>query len=182
MAELLLASLVPVFLFVIVEWKYGQRAGVVTALVLTMLLFVYLHLRLGGLDKLYLFEFGLLIVLGIVSLTKNNARFFKFQPAIIGFLIACYVFYLHFSGGSLFARMLPILDATAPEVAAFYRQPHMEDVLRSVGLNLGITFFAYALVVGYAAICWSSRGWLLVRLAIYPASFLVMAFSMAVKG
>jgi len=177
---LFLAILMPVICYVFVEAKYGTRAGLMTAMVLTVLMALFVFIQYPVFDRLFLLEIGLLLALSTISLVKNNPLLFKLQPAIVAVVLSTYIFYMQFFGTPFLLRVASFAEALAPEQAFMFRQPQMQVAMASLSWKVGLFFAAYGIAVAYLAKYGTSRSWLLARLSVYPGLLILMAVGMGV--
>jgi intracellular septation protein A len=167
--ELIVATLLPLILYVVVEFKRGPRAATITAMVSVVVLAAYLYFRFDVLDETYLVELFLILGLGAVSLKMQNSTWFKFQPMATGVIFALYGFYLQVFGTPFLLKMEPMLEKVAiPQMLTIMKSEEGRALFSSMSLELSSGIFLHALACGYAAHKLSSVGWLLTRIAIYP--------------
>lgn len=79
----LLPGFIPLFVFIAADEIWGTRVGLIVALVVGVLEFVYTYIKERRFDKFILLDTGLLMVLGGISILLNNDIFFKIKPAIV---------------------------------------------------------------------------------------------------
>ena len=73
--DMLFLAFLPLLLFVIIEFKWGIRAGIISASVLAVLLAVYTYFKLGAVDEFLMGEVVLILALGAFSLKMKNSSF-----------------------------------------------------------------------------------------------------------
>jgi intracellular septation protein A len=167
--ELLLATIIPLVLYVVVELKKGPQAATITAMVSVVVLAAYLYFRFDVLDETYLVELFLILGLGAISLKMHRSTWFKFQPMVTGIVFAGYGFYLQILGTPFLSKMEPMLDKVAiPEVLKIMKSEAGRSLFSSMSLEISVVILLHAFACGYAAYKLTSIGWLLTRLAIYP--------------
>jgi len=167
--ELILASLLPLILYVVVEIKKGPQAATITAMVSVVVLAAYLYFRFDALDETYLVELFLILGLGAVSLKMQRSTWFKFQPMATGLIFAGYGIYLQILGTPFLLKMEPLLDKVAiPQILTIMKSVEGRELFSSMSLEISIVILLHACACGYAAYKLSSIGWLLTRIAIYP--------------
>ena len=172
--ELIIATVLPLILYVVVEVKKGPQAATITAMVSVVVFAAYLYFRFDMLDETYLVELALILGLGAVSLKMQRSTWFKFQPLVTGIIFAFYGFYLQLFGTPFLVKMLPMIEKVAiPQMTAIMNTKEGLNLFSSMSLELSVVILLHAFVCGYAAHKWSSLMWLLTRLAIYP---LVMVY------
>ena len=86
----LLPGLAPLIIFVIADSIWGTETGLAVAIGFGLVEIVISLIRKQRPDKFILFDVGLLIAMGGVSLLLDNDLFFKLKPGVIG-VILCVV-------------------------------------------------------------------------------------------
>ena len=167
--EMLILALVPPVLFVFVEMKAGQKAGIITALVAAIVLFVYWYIRTGTIDETLLVEAGLMLLLGGLSLKLKDSRFFKFQPTIVAVIFFAYFAFFQIQGDPVLGRLMRMMEPIAGEqLTQIMRLPNYESCISSSSLWTMFALLGHGLLVAWGAIKLGSIGWLMTRLALYP--------------
>jgi len=86
----LLPGFIPLFVFIAIDEIWGTRAGLVAALLIGVVEMVWIWIKEKRFDRFVLFDTGLLLVLGSVSILLDNDIFFKLKPGLVE-LILCAV-------------------------------------------------------------------------------------------
>ena len=73
---------IPLFIFIIVDEMYGTQTGLLAAIIVGLIEFVYYYLRHRRIESFLLFDIGLIVALGAVSIILDNDLFFKCSPVI----------------------------------------------------------------------------------------------------
>lgn len=79
---------IPLFIFILVDELYGTRRGLVAAISIGIIEFSYYYFRYRQVEKFVLFDVGLIIILGGISILLDNDLFFKLKPALIELVLA----------------------------------------------------------------------------------------------
>jgi isopentenyldiphosphate isomerase/intracellular septation protein A len=149
----LLPGFIPLFAFIAIDEIWGTRAGLVAALVIGMGEMGWIWLKEKRLDKFVLFDTGLLLVLGSVSILLDNDLFFKLKPGLVE-LILCAVLAL-----SAFSKL---------NIAGMMAQRYMKDMelneaqtnqMRNSMRMMFFVFLAHTILVFYAAFYLSNEAW-----------------------
>jgi intracellular septation protein A len=170
--EQLLLTFLPLVVFVVVEWKWGMKAGIYAAIALAVAGGVYWYIRFDTWDETLLAELGLLIVMGVVSLRMQDGRIVKFQPAVMSAFFATYCSYLQFTGEPILVRWMPMMAKLSPQIETFMQDEKWVGCLGDSSVYLVYGLIAHSIIVAAAAIKLSSVGWLLCRMTIYPLMML----------
>lgn len=149
----LLPGFIPLFVFIAIDEIWGTRAGLVAALVIGIGEMGLIWFQEKRLDKFVLFDTGLLLILGSVSILLNNDIFFKLKPGLVE-LILCAVLAL-----SAFSKL---------NIVGLMTQRYMKDIeLSEVQMNqmrksmrtMFFVFLAHTVLVFYSAFYMSGEAW-----------------------
>jgi len=80
----------PLVVFIAADSIWGTKIGLIVAVAVGILEFLYSYIKEKIIDKFILLDVGLIVVLGIVSILLENDIFFKLKPALIE-LIFCVI-------------------------------------------------------------------------------------------
>jgi intracellular septation protein A len=197
--SLLIVDFLPLILYIIVDaWK-GFRAGIIAAIVSTLLMLVYDYMVFSELDKFVLGEGLMIVIMGLISLKMENDRYFKFQPAVLALVFALIFSWFQIFDQPVLVQALPhiekllISDDRAGEASekliSSQDQPAKSDILtimhsqsyrkmlRLMSFQMIWLFLAHGLIMGFAALRCSTRAWFAWRLAIYPALFFLIVMN-----
>lgn len=171
MKSVLLAGLLPVILFTIIEEKYGTVAGLVVGMVYGLGEITFEMIKYKRVAKMTWFGNGLLLFFGTISLLTKEGFWFKLQPAIIEAVMAI------FCWGSLILKK-PFLWEMAKAQGVFEREkPEVMEKLRigfsALTLRFGIFLFAHSILATFAALHWSTRAWMLLKGVGFTVSMLI---------
>jgi len=79
----MLPGLLPLFVFIIADEIWGTRIGLIVACAFGASELVWTWIRERRLERFILFDTGLLLLLGAISILLENDIFFKLKPALI---------------------------------------------------------------------------------------------------
>lgn len=79
---------IPLFIFIVMDELYGTQAGLVAAIVVGLIEFVYFYFKYRRIESFLLFDIGLIVALGAVSIILENDLFFKLKPALVELILA----------------------------------------------------------------------------------------------
>jgi hypothetical protein len=168
-AMFFMLTLVPIIGFVLADALGGQKSGIVTAIVLSILMFFANWMLLGQLELLSFIEPVFFIVLGFASLHLKNSLYFKFQPVVVNVLSALLLAGFQIAGTPLLVRWAPAMDKVMPpELQGRLTQPLILEKLSLISHGLIYILLAHALLVGWTALKKSNFTWALARVAGYP--------------
>jgi len=96
---------IPLLIFIIADELYGTRIGLIIAIAVGLVEFAYYYLKHGRIESFVLFDVGLIIALGTVSIILENEIFFKLKPALIELILAILLAVHAFSNKPLLLMM-----------------------------------------------------------------------------
>jgi len=79
----LLPGFLPIIVFIAADAIWGTVTGLIVAIVFGILELIYTFFKERVVDKFILFDTGLIVLLGLVSLLMENDIFFMLKPALI---------------------------------------------------------------------------------------------------
>lgn len=100
-------QMLPLFVFLIVDMIFTNTAVSITSAVLFAIFqMLFTYQRDGSPDYLILFDVGLIVVLGVLSIILKNDLFFKLKPAIIEVLMVALIIGFTFAPDSFIIKYL----------------------------------------------------------------------------
>ena len=166
--QLILLGILPLFVFVIVDSFAGLRAGLISAILLSIAELVFSLYYFGEIDAVTWASFALVAVMAAVSYYKKTALHIKLQPVILSTGIGILLLTYQMMGKPLlldlaikYKTMLP------PEQQAIIATEQMRAVLTGASLSLGIAHFIHAALVLWAALKLSNWWWIVFRAVLY---------------
>jgi isopentenyldiphosphate isomerase/intracellular septation protein A len=164
----LLPGFIPLFVFIAIDEIWGTRAGLIAALIIGVAEMVWIWIKEKRFDKFVLFDTGLLVVLGSVSLLLNNDIFFKLKPGLVE-LILCAVLAV-----SAFSRL---------NIIGLMTQRYMKDMelndlqmaqFRKTMQFMFFVFLFHTVLVFYAAFFMSDGAWAFISGGLFYILFAVV--------
>lgn len=177
----LMLTLVPILGFVLADAFGGQKTGIVTAIVLSVVIFFAHWMLLGAFEPISLIEPVFFIVLGLTSLRLKSSLYFKFQPVVVNVLSALLLAGFQIADIPLLVKWAPAMDKVMPpELQGRLTHPLIIEKLALISHGLIYIFLAHALLVGWAALKKSNFTWALTRFAGYPILLMSVFIMMVV--
>ncbi len=175
---MLIATLV---VYCIIESRVGLKQALVAAIVMTA---VWLGLTLfifGDIDWITGVEVALLLGMALVSWKTQSALFFKFQPVVVGFVMAALTLGSHAMGKPIIVEMMvKYTPKLAPDNAHLLLNPVMIDLYTIYNFWAGIFFLVHALILIWAALRLKSSKWAAIRIVgFYVLQFIALFISFA---
>ncbi|NQU84610.1 MAG: septation protein IspZ [Mariniphaga sp.] len=152
----LLPGFVPLFVFIIADEIWGITIGIVVAVAVGIIEFIWIWFREKRFDKFILFDTLLLVVFGGVSLILQNDIFFKIKPGLIELILVAIL------GVSAFSP-LNIIGIMSKR---YMKGIEMNDTqVEQMRKSLKIMFYLFAihtLLVFYSAFYMSNEAWVFI--------------------
>jgi hypothetical protein len=164
MWDLFLISLIPMILFVIVDYKAGVKTGVWTAIGSSIGLGLFFWYLLDELDYEFLLMIGAMAVTGAISIKKNSAIYFKFQPVITNTVGILFIGWYQFFDIPIMIKYLPKMQKFMPP--AQFEQLSGEAVQGMLGrasIFMMVMLAVHSLIIAHAALRLTNRYWLLTK-------------------
>ena len=176
MALLFFISLVPLVLFVLVDYYTRSiKAGVVSAVASAVAMGGVAYWLMGQFDYEVIVIVATMLLMGAISIKMNNPVYFKFQPVVTGIVLAVILAYFQWYDTPLLVKMLPkMLERMAehqlvnPQVLAHLRSKEQMASLVSINRNIIFLILIHAGFVAYSALKLRNSLWLLVKAAGLP--------------
>ncbi|MBL7972789.1 MAG: septation protein IspZ, partial [Prolixibacteraceae bacterium] len=149
----LLPGFIPLFVFIAIDEIWGTRAGLAAALAIGMAEMIWIWIREKRFDRFVLFDTGLLLALGSVSIILDNDIFFKLKPGLVE-LILCAVLAV-----SAFSKLNIVGLMTQRYVKDMELSRQQEDQFRQTLKLMFAVFLLHTVLVFYAAFYMSDAAW-----------------------
>lgn len=78
---------IPLFIFIIADELFGTEIGLIAAIIVGIAEFGYYYIKDRHIETFVLFDVGLIIALGTISLILDDEIFFKLKPALIELIL-----------------------------------------------------------------------------------------------
>lgn len=163
----LLFGLLPLIIFVVIDSFFSLKAGLVAAIILSLLECVYTYFTFGELDWISITLFLVIVITAVISWNKNSATAFKTSPFYVGLTLS-----LILIGSSLmnkpiilelFFKYKTMLPEKFDHVSTFYSSPIGQEYLSNSNWLLGVFILVNSLLVLWCAFKLSNWWWLAMR-------------------
>ncbi|WP_430816150.1 NUDIX domain-containing protein [Carboxylicivirga sp. RSCT41] len=101
----LLPGFLPILVFIVVDEIWGTIYGLVVAIFIGVIELIIGYMREQKAERFILFDVGLIIALGAVSILLDNDLFFKLKPGIISLIMTGLIGFSAFSKHNLMLQM-----------------------------------------------------------------------------
>jgi isopentenyldiphosphate isomerase/intracellular septation protein A len=163
----LLPGLLPLIIFIIVDEIWGTRAGLLVAIIFGFSELIFILLKERRLDWFIIFDTGLLMLLGAVSLLTENEIFFKLKPAFIN-LIFCVII-----GLSAFSSKNLLLIYSKRYIKDLPDDTRLHDEMKNTFRMIFWIFLAHTFLIVYSAYFMSKASWAFISGALLYILFAV---------
>jgi len=182
----LLPGLLPILIYIAADYIFGEVKGLIIAIGLSLLEFIFILFRQKRADKFVLFDLLLISIMGGISIAFSTPIFFKIKPAIINIILAIVLAISAFTERSLLTvmmkRFLPDLEISesiasklrrtskalffivifhtiAIVISALYLSKEIWGFISSVGLYalLGLWFVFETFGLKFKSLYWKFR-------------------------
>ncbi len=149
----LLPGLAPLIIFVIADSIWGTKVGLIVAIGFGLIEIIYSLIRKQKPDKFILFDVGLLVAMGGISLLLENDLFFKLKPAVIGTILCVML------GVSAYGKQNILMQMSGRYLKGVEIDPWQQfEMLKSIKALFWI-FSGHTILVFISAIGMSKEAW-----------------------
>ena len=139
MAMLIFVSLIPMILFVLIDYfTRNLKASIITAIVTAAAMGGLMWWLMGEFDYEVLVIVATMLVMGLISIKLKTPVYFKFQPVITGVILAGMLAYFQYFDTPLMVKMMPKLRTMFDNFNIGIQPEQLEYLLD----NSRIPFFA----------------------------------------
>jgi len=143
----------PLLIFIIADELFGLTIGLITAITFGVLEIIMTYLKNKIIDRFIIFDTGLILILGLISLVLQNDIFFKVKPGLIGLILMALLGITAFSNNpimlKLSSRYIKGIEFTSQQIE------HMQKMMR----RMFFLFSLHTALVFYAAFFLSKEVW-----------------------
>jgi isopentenyldiphosphate isomerase/intracellular septation protein A len=149
----LLPGFIPLFVFIAIDEIWGTRAGLVAALAIGVAEMGWIWIKERRFDRFVLFDTGLLLVLGSVSIWLDNDIFFKLKPGLVELILCAVLAVSAFSKlnivGLMTQRYMKDIELNEQQMVQFSRTMKL----------MFFVFLIHTVLVFYSAFYLSNEAW-----------------------
>lgn len=143
----------PLLVFILADELFGLTVGLITAIVFGLGECGWVCYREKRLDRFILFDTGLIVLLGVVSLISHNDLFIKLKPGLVELILSV----LLAVGG--FTRSDLLLKMTGRYVKDFEFSPAQVRQMRSMMRRMFYIILFHTALIFYSAFYLSTEAW-----------------------
>ena len=143
----------PLLIFIIADELFGLTIGLVVAISFGIFEAGFTYLRKKSIDKFILFDTGLIIALGLLSLLLQNEIFFKIKPGLIGIILVLLLGITSYSKNPILIKM------SGRYMQGMELSDEQYGMMRKMMRRLFFIFGLHTLLVFYSAFYMSKEAW-----------------------
>lgn len=167
----LLPGFIPLFVFIAIDEIWGTRVGLIAALVIGIGEMGWIRIQEKRFDLFVLFDTGLLVVLGSVSIWLDNDIFFKLKPGLVELILCAVLAVSAFSKlnivGLMTQRYMKDMELNEQQIAQFRKTLQL----------MFFVFLGHTILVFYATFYLSDGAWAFISGGLFYILFgLVFAY------
>lgn len=144
---------IPLFVFIAADELYGTETGLLVAIVAGLSYLVYYFLRHHRLEKMILFDTGLIVILGGISIVLHDDIFFKLKPALIELIL------LGLVGVHAFSSRPLLLDMSRRYVGDIQLPEEQLVQMKRLSRLLFVVVLLHVVLIVYSAYFMSKEAW-----------------------
>lgn len=160
----LILGILPLLVFVLVDTFSTLKMALISAVVLALVETVFTIYQFGTLDWITGISFLLVGLMSYFAWKKDDEKIFMWQPVIISWVFALYIFIVKLTGSDIFVDMFEKYGSVMPDqMQAAYQNPIMQQALRFLSWTAAIAFTIHGAVTLLAAYKLNKWWWLAAR-------------------
>jgi isopentenyldiphosphate isomerase len=146
-------SFLPLLVFIIADEFFGLTIGLAVAISFGLMQSIVTFLREKKIERFILFDTGLILILGLISLVLQNDVFFKIKPGLIGLILVALLGISAFSDNPLFIKLF----------SRYFKDINFSsDQIKMMQVMMKRMFYLFAchtILIFYSAFYMSKEGW-----------------------
>ncbi len=143
----------PILIFLIADWVYGAMIGIIVALLIGLFELSFFYFKNKRIEKFVLFDIGLLVLFGAVSLLLENDFFFMLKPAVLELILVVVLIIHGFTNKPI---LLLMGKRYMPDIQL---QPFQEKLIRLMTRVMSVILFLHVLLIVWSANYASKELW-----------------------
>ena len=162
----------PLLVFIIADEFFGLTIGLITAIAFGLAETIITYIKNKVVDRFILFDTGLILILGLISLVLQNDIFFKVKPGLIGSILVALLGITAFSNNPIMLKLsnryLKGIEFSAQQIMM------MQTMMR----RLFYIFLLHTILVFYAAFFLSKEAWAFISGGLF---YILIGFMMGIE-
>lgn len=146
----------PLLVFIIADEFFGLTAGLVVAIIFGIGQTAFTYFKEKRFDKFILFDTGLIIVLGLVSLLLQNDIFFKIKPGLVELILVALLGVTGFSSNPILIKM------SGRYMQGMEFSDQQVQLMRVMMRRMFFVFTFHTILIFYSAFYLSKEAWVFI--------------------
>jgi len=151
--KMMLPGLMPLLIFIVVDAIWGTETGLIVAILFGLGELVFILVREKRFDWFVIFDTGLLLMLGAISLLSSDEIFFKLKPAFINMIFLVIIGLSAFSGKNILLQYSKRFLKDLPDNPAYQK-----EMLKTFRMMFWL-FLLHTILIVYSAYFMSKAAW-----------------------
>jgi intracellular septation protein len=175
--SLLLAGILPVVAFTVIEEYMGTLAGLIAGMIFGVGEILWELKTQGKVEPMTWAGNGMIFVLGGVSLITQEGVWFKLQPAILEFGMTAFLWGSVLINKPFLLIMFQKQGGVPPRIS---ERPDADRLLhalsqafRGLTIRLGLFFAVHAVLAIWASLYWSTAAWAILKGVVFTTSLIL---------
>ncbi|MCK5075728.1 MAG: NUDIX domain-containing protein [Calditrichia bacterium] len=143
----------PLIIYIFADALFGLTIGLIIAIAVGLLEMLITFLKEKKIEYFILLDVGLLVALGIISLSIQNDIFLKVKPAMINGIMLVLFFLTGFTKNSL------LINMTTRRIKGMEIQQEQVTAIKKMSKSFFFVFLAHTILILYAAFYMSTAAW-----------------------
>ena len=144
---------IPLLVFIFADELFGTEIGITVAVAVGVIEFAYHYIKYRQIEKFVLFDTGLIVLLGVISLSLHDEIYFKLKPALIESIL------LVMLGIHAFSKKPILLMLGRRYLKDMQINAQQEMQIQRMSRLLFVIVFLHVLLVTYSAYYMSKEAW-----------------------
>lgn len=169
---------IPILIFLLADYIYGPMIGIIVAILFGIAELLYFYIKNRRLEKFILFDIGLLVLFGAVSLILRNEIFFKIKPAVLEFILVIVLAIHGFTSTPL------LLLIGKRYMGQMQMLPQQEAMMKMMTRIMSLVLLVHVILIVWSAWFWSREMWAfisgglfyIILGAVFAGQFIYMRF------
>lgn len=160
---------IPIILFLIADSWFGVVYGLAVAIGFGLIELLYFYIKEKTIEKFILFDIGLLVLLGGISILLKNDLLFKLKPALMELILVIVLAIHGFTNH-------PVLFIMARRYFGDIEPaPQQKELMRKLVRIMAVILLGHVFLIVWAAWFWSREWWAFISGGLFYVIVVLMA-------
>ena len=168
-AYTILLTLIPLILFVVVDYYSDLKNGVYSSVLLAVLVGIFFYAYLDYFDYEIVLTVLFMIGFGVVSIQRNEPKWFRVQPVATTLALILLLAYMSFQDKSIVVKMVgKMVDKTKDMTPEMLSMVSNKEYLLAIEKGFCLSAGIHSIPLFYFAWYKSNKSWLIWKIVGYP--------------